>query len=240
MERLAKRLGQFLNALQQEAVLDDGDSDADDIAFLKGIGSDHRARNLTRDNHQRNRIHVRSRNACNRVGGTRTAGYQHDTHLASRTSIAIRFMNRGLLVTGKDVVDLLRIIKRVVDLDGLAARITKQLFDALSFEGSDDRLGTGKLHTLFGVLASQAIGSTGLGNGHRCFRLGGSISLLFAHDTYAPSSAELTSFSYFANTPWLCFKAGATQLALRCSSSSSGIFRLIMPPSMSTVMESPS
>ena len=84
------------------------------------------------------------------------------------------------------------------------------------------------LFALFGVFAAQA---AGLACGGRVL-----ILLAFAHDTYAPLSAEETNLAYLASTPWLCFGAGATKAARRAAISSSSTCSVMAPPSMSTVI----
>ena len=121
-------------------------------------------------------------------------------------------MHRSLLVASEDMRDLLAVVERVVDLDRLATGVAEHQIDALGLERGDNGLGAVHAPALLLGLAAQAQRPANLG------------FLAFhgvAHETYAPLSADETSFAYLARTPWLCFGAGATNAARRRESSSS-------------------
>ena len=228
MERLAEGGRQLIGGLQQEGVLDHGHGDADDVGLLEAVGADDAARYLAGDDHERHAVHIGGGDAGDRVGGAGAGGHDDHADVARGARIAVGLVHRALFVAGKHMVKLLAIVERVVDLDGLAARIAEHQVDALGLEGGHHGLRADHLLALFGVLAAQA---AGLACGGRVL-----ILLAFAHDTYAPLSAEETSLAYLASTPWLCLGAGATKAARRAASSSSSTCNVMAPPSMSTVI----
>lgn len=130
---------------------------------------------------------------------------------------------------GKDVM-LAVLFVPLIDLDGLAARVAEDQVDALGLKRGHHGLRADHLLALFGVFAAQ---TAGLACGGRVL-----ILLAFAHDTYAPLSAEETNLAYLASTPWLCLGAGATKAARRAAISSSSTCSVMAPPSMSTVIRS--
>ena len=91
-------LGNIFSASDQKTVLNDGTRNTHHICFLKGILTNFGQWNLSRDNHQRNRIHIGSRNTCDRIGGAGTRGHQRSAHFASGARKTISSMNRSLLM----------------------------------------------------------------------------------------------------------------------------------------------
>lgn len=90
-------------------------------------------------------------------------------------------MCRTLLVTRENVPDLLGIVERVVDLDGLSSRIAEDRIHTLCFKRSDDGLGAGHHGALFCSIGTE-------------------IMLFFVfvvddHPKYAPLSALETNFA---------------------------------------------
>ena len=196
IEGLAERTRKVVGGLEQEGVLDHGHGDAHDIGLLECISADDAARDLAGDDHEGHGIHVGGGDARHRVSGTGAGGDQHHAHLAGGAGIAVCHVRGTLLVAGKHMVDLLGVVQRVVNLDGLAARVAKERIDALGLKAGDNSLGTG--HGLALVLGFRAgTERTALDGGlpHR--------ELFFecCHPIYAPLSALETSFAYLASTP---------------------------------------
>lgn len=74
----------------------------------------------------------------NRVGSARTRSHDDNTGFARGTGVAIGLMSRTLLMASKDMVDLLRIVQGIIDLDSLTTWITEYRVHAFGFERSDD------------------------------------------------------------------------------------------------------
>ena len=235
VERLAEGTGEVIGGLKQEAVLDHRHGDADDVRLLERVGADDTTRDLTRDDDHGHGVHEGGRDAGDSVRGAGAGGDEHDADLAGGASVAVGHVGRTLLVACQDVVDFLAVVERVVDLDGLATGIAKERVDALGLETGDDGLGAGhRLSLVLGLATWAERPSLYRELAHR--------ELLpeRRHPIYAPLSALETSFAYFARTPWSCLGAGATNDARRASSSSSETSTSSRPPSMSTVIMSPS
>ena len=72
VKRLSDSLGYLISMLNEETMLSDGAADTAHIGFLKSIGSNLGERNLPRNAHERNAVHVRSGKTRNRIGRPRT------------------------------------------------------------------------------------------------------------------------------------------------------------------------
>ena len=154
IERVAERAGQLFGILQQVTVLDDGHRDAHDVRFLKGIRADDGLRHLAGDDNERDAVHVRRGDAGHRIRGARAGRDNDDTGLAGSARIAIRLMRCALFVTGEHMVNLLRIVQGIVDLDGLSSGITEHGVHTLGLQAGDNGLSTGEHLALLGCLAA--------------------------------------------------------------------------------------
>ena len=117
-------------------MLGNGPGDADHIRFLEGIVADQGRRHLPGDDDHRDGIHVGGGDAGDGVGGARAAGGNSHPDLAAGPGVAVGSMDRGLLMTGQDVLDR-RIHQVIVDVDDRPAGITKDgvhPFQAQAFE----------------------------------------------------------------------------------------------------------
>ena len=83
----------------------DASCNADDINLLERVVADEMTGNLTGEAYERNTVVVGSGKTCDKVGGTRAAGYQAYAHLSCSTGIGICLMDKSLLVTWQDDVD---------------------------------------------------------------------------------------------------------------------------------------
>src|SRR5690606_18404305 len=92
--------------LDHEAVLHNGPGNADHVGFLETVGADQRAVDLARDHDHRNGVHKGGRDACHSIGRAGTGSHQHHAGATSRASVAIGGMGSSLLVTYKDVFNL--------------------------------------------------------------------------------------------------------------------------------------
>ena len=197
VERLAERLGKVVGRLQKEAVLHDRHGNAHDVRFLERVGADDAARDLARNNHHGNGIHVCGRDARHRVRGARAARYQHNANLTRGARIAVGHMRGALLVAGEHMVQLLAVVQRIINFDGLATGIAEHGVDAFGLKRSNNRLGA---RHRFALVLGVAAGSKRLAfNGE--LLLSQLVSQGVHHETYAPLSALETSFAYLASTP---------------------------------------
>ena len=151
VERLAYAARYVASGLHEEAVLHDGNRDAEDVGLLEGVSSDHGQGHLPRYDDEGNGVHVGSGNARHGVRGTRAARDERDAHLAGCARIAVSFMDGALLVAGKHVLVGLGIEQGVIDVDGMTARVSEDEIDALSFKRCDDGLRAGHPLALLGI-----------------------------------------------------------------------------------------
>ena len=115
MKGLMYHVGQLLGLFDQPVVLRAGASDADGISFLKGIVADHKGRDLTRQNDDRDRVHQGIRQPGNGVRRTRTGRHQSNADLSGRTRIAFGGMHGTLFVADKDVLNFVLLKDLVID-----------------------------------------------------------------------------------------------------------------------------
>ncbi|MNR23611.1 hypothetical protein D3C85_1406400 [compost metagenome] len=111
-------------------MLDDGARDADGVAFLEGILADGMGRHVAGDHHHRDRVQVGGGDAGHGIGHARAGSHQGDADLARGARVAIRGMDRSLLVAHQDVLELLLLVELVVDVQHRAAGVAPDVFDA--------------------------------------------------------------------------------------------------------------
>ena len=140
------RDSEVLHVFDEEVVLDTRPCDADGVAFLERVLADRMRRHLPGDDDQRNRIHIRRRDAGNRVGDARTRRHERDTDLVRRARIAVRSMHGALLVPHQDVLHFVLLEQLVVDVEDSAARIAEDVLDAFFLQAADRDFRTGELH----------------------------------------------------------------------------------------------
>ena len=131
--------------------------DADRIGLLKPVGADHEGRNLTRQHHNRNRIHQRIDQTRHRIGRARPRGHQCDTHLAGGARIALGHMDRALFMAHQHVLDVVLLEDLVIDRQHRAAGIAKDHLHALIFQGLNHHSCAGHrlCHRSFLILAAH-------------------------------------------------------------------------------------
>ena len=124
-ERLAHRVGQLLDVLDQPAVLGDRLGDADDVGLLEGVPPDHRARHLTGDRHHRRVVHVRRREPGHQVRRPRPRGRDAHAGTSAGPRVAVRRVGRRLLVPHQHVAQRGILRQRVVERHDRAARVAE-------------------------------------------------------------------------------------------------------------------
>ena len=117
----------------QIIVLGDGQRDAGDVGFLKGIGADQLAAYLTGDANDGRRIHHGGGDAGDHVGGARARSRDRHPDLAAGARIAIRHVGGALLMAHQDVMDV-AVLQGVVGRQNRAARIAEDVLYSLALQ----------------------------------------------------------------------------------------------------------
>ena len=149
IERLLDGLGQPVDILHQEVVLDAGPGDADVVGFLERVIADQVRRDLPGEHHHRYRIHVGGGNAGHGVGRTGPGSHDHDTGPAGGTRIAVCRVSCSLLVAHQDMLDLVLVIKSVVDVQNCTAGVTEDVFDTFSLQRAHKYFRASQFHQYF-------------------------------------------------------------------------------------------
>ena len=136
---LFQHLRQILRRLHEVIVLRDRRRDAADVRLLEGILADVGIADLPRNADERDRIHVRRRDARHEVRAAGAGRRQTHADLARRTRVAVRRMSRSLLVAHEDMGKLLR-VNRIVEVEHRAARIAENNAHALLAQAFQNRL----------------------------------------------------------------------------------------------------
>ncbi len=145
-EGLLHRRREVLDVLDQEVVLHARPGDADRVALLERVLADGVRRDLTRDHDHRDRIHVGGGDAGDRVGHARAAGDEADPDLLRGTRVRIGRVDRCLLVPHEDVLDLLLLEERVVNVEDGPAGVPEEVLDAFFLKAAHDDLCAGDFH----------------------------------------------------------------------------------------------
>ena len=149
-----------------------GPGDAHAVDFLERVAPDRVTRHLTGDDHHRCGVHVGGGDAGHRVGRARAGGDEHDAGPAGHPRVAVRHVGRALFVAHQDVLDVLLLVQRVVDVKDRAPGVPEYVPNPVVLEKSDDDLRACQLHLahLFECIAPARAGN-GSGN-RRSWRLG--------------------------------------------------------------------
>ncbi len=102
-KRLANRRRHVGGRRHQVVVLGDRQGDAGDVGFLKRVGPDQLAADLSGDADDRRAVHHRRGDAGDHVGGARSRGRDRHADAAARPRVAVGHMRRALLVANQDV-----------------------------------------------------------------------------------------------------------------------------------------
>ena len=137
-ERPADRIRKFRDVFYDHAVFCDRHRDARDIDLLEAVASQQSFRDIRRDRDDRDRIHVRRRDARHQICRARAA--RRHTDLAGRSRITVRRMRRALLMGRQHMADLRVFIEFIIDIQDRTARISEHGVDALLFQTFDDDL----------------------------------------------------------------------------------------------------
>src|SRR5690606_13122836 len=149
IERPAHGLGQVFDVAHQEVVLDARTGDAHRVAFLERVFAYGRSGHLPADDDHGNRIHVGRGNAGDGIGDARTAGDDAHAHLLRCARVRIGGVHGSLLVTNQNVLELVLLENRVVDVQHRAAGIAENVLDAFFGQAAHDDIGAYGFHVVF-------------------------------------------------------------------------------------------
>ena len=139
LEGLANGGGKVLDLAHEVVVLGDGQRDARDVDLLEAVSTDERVGHVAGNSHERNRIEVGGGDARHEIGGAGARGGDDHAGLAGGAGVAVGRVGGSLLVGGEHVAQLVLVfVERVVDVDDLPARISKDDVAALLDKGPYD------------------------------------------------------------------------------------------------------
>ena len=115
MECLVDGARQLCGVFDQPVVFGAGAGDANGIGLLECVRANHKGRNLTRKDNNRDRVHQRIGQTGHRVGRTRTRGHEGDANFASRTCIPFGGVDRSLFMADQNVSDVALLENFVID-----------------------------------------------------------------------------------------------------------------------------
>ena len=131
---------QFGALFHQVVMLGTGTGDAGCVGLLKGIIADQVGWHLAGQADHRHGIHQRVCQAGNRVGGTGAGCNENNAGLAGRTGITLGGMDCRLLVTNKDVLDLVVLEQSVIDRKNGTTGIAEHDFYTLVLKSLKQKL----------------------------------------------------------------------------------------------------
>ena len=122
-------------------MLCDWHRNASDVDFLKRVFSQKRSGDITSDCHNRRRVHICRGDSCDKIRGTRAARREHDSDFSGGTGVAVRSVRSTLFVRRENVANAaLVFVKLVIDVQNIAARISKYSVNALLDKALDYNL----------------------------------------------------------------------------------------------------
>ena len=140
VECLLEGVGQLADILDEKVVLDARPGDPDAIDLLKCVAADRVGGYLSGNHHHGDRVHVRGRDAGDRVRGAGTRRDQNDARLARGAGVAVRHVRRTLLVANEDVLDVILRVNLVVDVEHGSAGIAEEVLHPFVLEKLHDDL----------------------------------------------------------------------------------------------------
>ncbi len=145
VEGFANCAGHFVGVGHEVIVLGDGQGDAGDVGFLKGVGADELAAHLAGDAHDGRGIEHGGGDAGDHVGGARSGGSDGDADFTAGARIAIGHVRGALFVTHQDVVNL-AVLQGVVGGEDGAAGIAEHVRDVFALQAFPENLRAGLGH----------------------------------------------------------------------------------------------
>jgi hypothetical protein len=147
VERFAHRSGDIAGVRHQVVVFGDGQSDAGDVGFLKGVGADQLAAHLAGDADDGRGVHHGRGNARDHVGGAGAGGGNRHSHLAAGSRVSIGHVRCTLFMPHQNVVDVAA-RHGVVGGQDRAAGIAENVLHAFTLQTFPKNLRTCLHHTI--------------------------------------------------------------------------------------------
>jgi hypothetical protein len=126
-----------------------GPRDTDRVTFLECVIANEMRRDLSREHDQRNGIHQCIGKSRDGVRGPGARRYDHDPRPAGRARIAFRSVDRSLLVSDENVLEVLGSEQRVVDGKNRAAWVSENVLYALVLQRTNHHLGAAQFDSPF-------------------------------------------------------------------------------------------
>ena len=123
----------------------DGQSDAGDVGFLKRVGTNQLAANLTSDADDRRGIQHGGGDSSDHVGRARARGSDGHAHFTARASVAVCHVSCALFMAHQHVVNF-AVLQSVIGGQDRAARVSEHVAHALPFEALPEYLRSGLRH----------------------------------------------------------------------------------------------
>ncbi len=143
VEGLLQRQRELVYVVDQEVVLDAGPRDADGIALLEGVLADVVVRHLSRDDDDRDRIHVGGSDPGHGIGRARARRDERDADPVRRACQAVGGVNGCLLVADENVLHLILLEERIINVQHGATGIAENVLDLFFLQAPDYNLSTG-------------------------------------------------------------------------------------------------
>ena len=131
-ERPPDHRGQILNISDDRTVFGNGHGDARDIHLLEAVLSEQGDADVAGKCHDRYRVHISGRNACDQVCSSGAGCGKHNAGLTGCPGIAVSRVGRALLMGRQDVTDfVLMMVKRIIDIEDRTPGITENRIHSL-------------------------------------------------------------------------------------------------------------
>ena len=120
-------------------MLGDGQGDAGDVGFLKGVGADQLAADLSGDANDGRGIQHGRGDAGDHVGRAGARGGDRNANVAAGARVAIRHVGGALLVAHQDVMDV-AVLQGVIRRQNCASRIAEDVLYAFALQAFPENL----------------------------------------------------------------------------------------------------
>ena len=135
MECLSNRLGNLIRISDQETMFGDRHRDPTNIGFLKCIGTNCGAGDLSRDSNHGDRIHVGISDGCDQVGCARSTCRHADSNPTGCTGITLGSVTCTLLMSDQNVANLGGVHHGVISRQNCPTRNAKNYLDTGRLQG---------------------------------------------------------------------------------------------------------
>ena len=143
--------GDVLDFHHQHIVLSDGESNAGDVGFLKGVAADGGARHLAGDGDHGDGVHHCAGDAGSQIGGAGAGGGGADADLAGGPGVAVGGHSGGLFVAYQDMAQLGVAAEGAVKGQHRAAGQAEKDLDSFLEQAFTDDFRAGQFHQFSSV-----------------------------------------------------------------------------------------